>query len=211
LHVPWNRIREYISAKNLAKLMTQTGILENDLCYAFDVYARSIQYHKILGEGTSYFAHPVRESAFTYLPTLVKYQNMWSWGQFFIQAVKANPHYRDTDWILEKIFSIKNTTQKYNATWYDLANVSEKAQVELLTTIAVESELPSIIKDETYKKIKLILNLGTVLSAFVPLLTVILGTGAVAVEFWNREMPAKAGKLSIIKGHLEWPGLTSKN
>jgi hypothetical protein len=211
LHVPKHIIDDFWDKKQTEELSRQTGIVEPDLNYAFDVFARSIMYHKILGEDIPYFAHPVRDRAFDYLPVIAQYQERWSWGQYFVQMYNRDNSYRDITWLLEKLSSIQETTFKYNSTWYNPNNQSPNLQIDLLSSIASDSGLPAKLKNDIHKMLKIGLSVGTaLLSIPLPVASIILGLGAVAVESWSGNVSGNLGKMKVFKGHLEWPGLLGK-
>ncbi|MBC7773989.1 MAG: hypothetical protein H7246_01020 [Phycisphaerae bacterium] len=215
-HVPKHQVEEFLETNHGEELAGSLGMSFADFNYAFDVFARSVQYYHVLGESTRYFAHPIRDRAFGHMPILTELQKQWSWGRYFLRLIQETPKYKDIGWMLDKVSSIRNLTQKYNAAWYDLVGQSQPVQIELLETIASECDLPAKLKTSTRKKINATVNIGAgMVSAYVlasmPVVAVILQTGSTYIlDNWNGAVSGKLGRVSIFKGHLQWDGLVSK-
>lgn len=192
------------------RLSQRVGIPDADLKFAFEFFVRGIRYHHILGDSIPYFAHPVREHALGFVPVQVQHQAQWSWGNYFVQLFREERAPQNIDWMLDRMTSIKHLARKYNASWYTLNQRARDAQVEVLSTIASESDLPARLKDPVHKAIKATLAVGAALSSSIPLVSIVLSLGLVAVEFWSGGVPGKLGKIPVFKGHLEWPGLIEK-
>jgi hypothetical protein len=156
----------------------ELGIRDSELEFAFDFFLRGIKYHKILGETIPYFPHPVRRFAFGLLPAQAQREQEWSWGQYFIKLLKADQEKRDLKWLMDTLSSIHDLTMKYDATWYTSIQRTTAQQVELLSTIASESDLPAKLKESTHKTLKMLLAIGGAASSLtVPLVGVILESG----------------------------------
>jgi hypothetical protein len=192
-------------------LTREIGIQDVDLSYSFDAFIRAIQYHHVLGSAIPYFPHPIRNCAFGFYQAQFHHEATWSWGQYFTRLLDEDKMPLKIGWLLDKISSIKNLTVKNDATWYLLGRLPRKDQIDLLSTIAAESDLPAKLKALTHKRIKITLEVSTaLLSLPLPIVSVLLCLSTVAVEFWSGDMPGRVGKLPVLKGHLVWPGLTAK-
>lgn len=210
IHVPRHLVDDFWSTGRGDDLVRQTGIPDADLNYAFDVFVRSIQYHRILGETTLYFSHPVRDRALGALPVLVQHQDQWSWGRYLVQLIQEERASRDIGWLLDTVSAVRTLTRKYNATWYNLGQRPRPEQLALLSTIASESDLPAKLKDSIQRAMKIALAVGIVISSSIPVVSVILGLGSIAVEFWSGKVPGRLGTIPVFKGRLVWPGLVGK-
>lgn len=206
--VPKYLVHEFWSMKEKDDLHRETRIPESELEFAFDFFVRGIKYHQMLGENTPFFPHPARERAFGFAPIEFQGQNQWSWGEYFIHLLGENENKRDIIWLVDKISSIHLLTQKYNASWYNIKQHPISSQLDLLSTIASEADMPAKIKDKAHKALKASLGIGTILTAGIPLVSVVLGFSTVLVELWNKDIPGKFGKIPIFKGYLKWPGIS---
>lgn len=209
--VPTLLIDEFWASLPSNELERQMLIPETNLKIAFDAFARRVQYHWVLGDAVPYFPHPIREHALGFLPTIQQYQDQWSWGRYFVQLIEQENAPRDIRWLYDKVSTIRDLSQEYDATWYSLSKLPRPEQLELLASIASESNLPAKLNDYTQRIIKTVLGSAAVVSFSVPVLTVLFGLGAVAVEWWGGEVPGGIGKVIALRGQLEWPGLWDKN
>ena len=208
--VPTQLVDEFWATRRDDELSRQIDIPDADLKTSFDAFARGVQYHRVLGDTIPYFPHPIRDHALGFLPTILHHQNQWSWGRYFVQLTEQERAPRDIEWLLDRVSPVRDLARKYNATWYALGQRPRHEQLELLSTIASESDLPAKLKDPTGKAIRTALEVGAVISFAVPVVSVVLGLGVVAVELWSGEVPGWLSKISALKGHLLWPGLMDK-
>lgn len=209
---PWELSEAAWPQKLGSQLAVQTGIPESDLKFSFQVFVRAVQYHKILGDSIPYFAHPIRERALGFLPVLREQKVQWSWGRYFVELFNRNRVPREVDWLLENVSRVRETMRKQQVNWYDLCERPRREQIEVLSGIASESTLPANLKDTTHRAIRIALTASAVVTSGIPVfgfpvIGVVLGLGAVAVEYWNGGIPGKLGKLNAFKGRLVWPGL----
>ena len=188
-------------------LSSRIGVTLDELRFTFEFFIRGIRYHHVIGETIPYFAHPVRDRALGFLPIQAHHQMQWSWGKYFTQLFEREKAPRDIRWLLDRLCSIRDLTRKYNATWYTLSQRNRQTQVEILSTIASESDLPATVKDSTQRALKAALAIGAAASSPIPVVSIILSLGLVAVEYWSGTVPGRLGKIPAFKGHLEWPVL----
>lgn len=203
----WKQADKVWKRRSRSELRQTAGLSDEDLNFAYETFLRAIQYHHILGASVPYIPHPIRDRAFGQVPTVLQYQKQWSWGRYFTKLMNNERVPKDIAWLLDEVSEVRDLTRKYNATWYDLDEVPRQEQIELLSTIAAESNLPAKLKDSTHKVIKFALGTGAVLSSGVPVLSIVLGLGAVAVNLWSGNLPGVLGKVQIFKGQLVWPEL----
>jgi hypothetical protein len=206
----WVQADQLWKRRSREDLRQRTGLSDADLNFAYETFLRAIQYHHVLGESIPYVSHPLRNRAFGQVPIVLQHQDQWSWGRYFVELLNDERTPKDMGWLLGEVAEVRDLTRKYNATWYILGKLPRKEQMELLSTIAAESNLPAKLKVSTHKKIKLALGAGAVLGAAIPILGIVLGLGAVAVELWRGEVPGALGKVPIFKGQLIWPELFRK-
>jgi len=206
----WVQADKRCEKRKREELRQRIGISDADFNFAYETFLRAIQYHHILGESVPYVSHPLRNRAFGQVPIVLQHQNLWSWGRYFSKLIGDGRAPRDIGWLLDEVSEVRNLTRKYNATWYVLGRLPRKDQIELLSTIAAESNLPAKLKDSTQKAIKVALGAGAVLTSVVPVLGILLGLGAVVVELWSGQLPGVLGKVPIFKGQLVWPELFDK-
>lgn len=209
--VPKYLVHRFWATHRDDKLGDQLGISDSELEFAFDFFVRGIKYHQMLGETVPFFPHPAREHAFGHLPVRLQRQNQWSWGEYFVQLYNEEKAPRDIGWLLDKMSSIHRLAQKYSATWYTLNQQPKNQQIELLSTIASEANLPAKLKESTRKAIAAALGVGGVFAFSIPIVSMVLELGVVAVELWRGDVPGGLGRIPIFKGHLVWPGLTHQH
>ena len=205
----WAQADKLWKRRSREELRQRTGLSDADLNFAYETFVRAIQYHHILGKSVLYVSHPLRNGALRQMPIILQHRDQWSWGRYFAELIKRTP--KDIRWLLGEVSEVRDLTRKYNATWYVLGKLPRKEQMELLSAIAAESNLPAKLKDSTHRAIKLALGAGQVLGAATPILAIVLGLGLVAVEMWRGDLPGVLGKVPLFKGQLVWPGLLKKS
>jgi hypothetical protein len=228
--VPIYSVEDFLMKENRMNLAKELEINNpKSFIYAFDVWFRTAKYYNIFGsESIHYFPHKFRRAAITnkmdkvnQYQKIKQYQKQWSWGKYFVNTMKNDEEYKDLEWLVNNVSTIRKETQKNGATWYDLdeKNMSLDDKINIITNIAADSDLPGKFKKGTEKSIKttyLILNAtASTFNLACPndtkllAITVLLTFGEIPLMLWEGEVKGSLRKLPIFKGCIEWPSLTS--
>lgn len=205
----WRVIDEVWPRLETKPMLRFVGTCEADLRYAFDIFSRTVRYHRILGEGTVYFPHPLRAEA--RLRSEASFDGMtWSWGRFLSRAM-ANLKRRSTSWLIDQIEAIRGAANEVgpDANWYVLSRRPQSQQTDVITEIASRAGLPANLQRNVQNDAKLLISGVSAASRFVlPLvgLTITL-TSLLAAQKSTDSLPSFITRSPLVRGHLRWPGL----
>lgn len=199
-HIPVHEVDHFLSTRTDDLLIKKLGLQKAS--YAFDVFARTIQYCNTFGDETTYIPHPVRIGALK--PSTLRYQSKThlSWGRYFVEMSKTNKKYRDLSFVYNYIPTIKEEMTKLKSSQDNLKMSSDE-----LCSIAERLGLPATMKKETMKYIRNACKALVIVSPCAGLEWFIISVliENVFINNWNGDIDG-----SIIKSMSKNPLITAK-
>lgn len=182
------------------------GVSDVDLRYAFDVFARTLQYHVILhGDGAYYFRHPFRNPA---LPTkdADHFLRGTSWGVAFLTAIQQGLMPAEHEPVFELVAKVKEHNK--NTTWYHMAGDTHERRVEAMHDVAAAAKLPATFIDSVLRTLRISLGIGAAAATLFNrpvgiLMTTLLAFG----REWKGRIPANLADVKALQGAVERPYL----
>ncbi len=200
----------------LTALSGRTGIDPILLALAFDVTIRGLQYHRIIGPDTVYFAHPIRSRL---LSSKVHSRHplkiRWSWGSLIAQEVEEGRIENSPLRIMEIVADLRLRSLRAKATWYGLSPRRDRDAHDIVAAIAADAKLPAKLRSAVKKKLANWLAVAGIAAKAVEkgtgyptsYLGIVLEAGALAVHEWSGDVPAFANSVGFCRGLLDWDGL----
>jgi hypothetical protein len=212
VHIPHSPISDFWGQRRNDVL----GIEDFGVKHAFDMYIRAVQYHSVLGPEVAYFSHPIRRTAIAEDLSWEPHRNLPSWGRYLGDAIETKRIRRDPNEVLDTIASIKSAVHQHGATWHSLMGRSDLERKALIETVASEAKLPARLRESARQSIVMGVSAASVAlgSSLAPqteavaIVVLALGIGNIVAQKWEGRVPGALCKLCVLKGSLEWPGLT---
>ena len=188
-HVPSRAVNVFWPTRPKDDLAERLNISADYINYAFDVYARTIQYHGVLQGEAWYFRHPFRQTAIG-KPDSVESIRCTLWGRCLLDGIRQGFIEHDLQRLLDIVASLRAASGDSN--WYTLASEPDRTRIQAMHDIAESCHLPGKVKDSVLRTLRVSVGTGVVgaglLSGNVGLVT--LGIGAVAAGVWKGGGPS---------------------
>lgn len=179
----------------------------DELWFAYQTFVRAAQYFDVVGESTPYFVHPIRERAFEDPVSPNRTLLSWSWGRYLLRLMQDGEMRRHPGVVAETVCRIRELTREHGASAYSLELLSPKARSERLLDVAVRARFPVSLQTQTRDLMAGALEGGALAAApFKPMVTYVLGMGAVLARRWKGGLPGTVARIPFIKGKVELPG-----
>jgi len=125
------------------------------LLYAFDVTCRGRQYAALLGTNATYYSHPIRDQILTVAEENSQmFKKSWSWGRNLAWGIRSGRLRRNPNDVITTLANIKISVAKLNATVPTLAAMPAAERQDILNQVAVEADLPAVLKESIHKRIE---------------------------------------------------------
>lgn len=204
-HVPSYVVDAFWSSRPQDGLEDCLGISKEYLNYAFDVYARTIQYHGVLEGEAWYFRHPFRKTAIARRDR-VESMKCTSWGQAFLDGMHQGLIKHRLPDVMDLVATVRAASGDVN--WYSLADETEEKRAQAMQDIALSCGLPGKVKDSVLRTLRIALGSAAALSSPVSLgAGVLFGLGYIAIGEWKGRVHPAASRARILQGIIERPYL----
>jgi len=175
------------------------------LRYAFDVFFRGRQYIELFANtGGLYFPHPLRLPLFASRKEDYRAMRTWSWGGVVAVLISSKRFSRRADEVADLVGTIKSTVIANRLSWYD------RPSEDRLKETAAAIDLPAKLRRSFLEVVQRVSKLASgpldgALGTF-GLITLITELLFIHLKAKDRYVPGKVGKLSVMRGYIEWPG-----
>lgn len=185
------------------------GATDDQLRYAFDTYARTVRYQRILGDSTLYFPHPLRRAVRA--RDEYTFDGMsWSWGRFLANAAKASTGH-DSTWLVGQLAAIRGAAARAGVQdhWLTVARKPLTEQRDIVESIARDARLPAKLTLAAQRGAnQMVQGAAAAGSLAAPLVSFAVGLTAVLLGgASDGTVPARVMEWPFLQGHLHWPEL----
>ncbi|MGD0037331.1 MAG: hypothetical protein ABSC53_08570 [Bacteroidota bacterium] len=205
-HVPCRAVDDFWRNKPADNLLTVLNLPDERCNYAFDVFARTIQYHDVLQQERSYyFRHAFRKTALGNSSHADR-TRCTTWGASILEGIRQGFIRRKIEPLLDIVSAIKVASDQVN--WYTLANEADQKRIQAMHDIAASANLPGKVKDDVLRSLRVSLGIGASATALpLPIVSVVLTIATVGLAEWKGSIGRPFTDIKVLQGIIERPYL----